>query len=53
VTAVVIRLRCADDPELAELLVALGLAQANPQFARSAILREEGEMYRVDITAHL
>jgi hypothetical protein len=37
-----VRLRRADDPELAELLVALGLARPNPQYARTGIWREEG-----------
>jgi len=37
-----VRLRAADDPELAELLAALGPARPNPQYAKSAIWREEG-----------
>lgn len=37
-----LRLRRADDPELAELLAALGAAQRNPQYGRSGIWREEG-----------
>jgi hypothetical protein len=37
-----VRLRTADDPELAELLAALGPARPNPQYAKSAIWREEG-----------
>lgn len=36
-----IRLRHADDQELAQLLTALGAPQPNPQYARSAILRKE------------
>jgi hypothetical protein len=35
-------LRRADDRELEELLAALGPARPNPQYARSAIWREEG-----------
>lgn len=37
-----VRLRAADDPELAGLLAALGPARPNPQYAKSAIWREEG-----------
>jgi hypothetical protein len=37
-----VRLRSADDRELAELLAALGPARSNPQYARAAIWREEG-----------
>jgi hypothetical protein len=37
-----VRLRRADDLELGELLAALGPARPNPQYARSAIWREEG-----------
>ena len=37
-----IRLKAADDPELAKLLAALGPARPNPQYAKSAIWREEG-----------
>jgi hypothetical protein len=37
-----VRLRCADDAELAGLLAALGSVRPNPQYARSAIWREEG-----------
>jgi hypothetical protein len=37
-----VRLRAEDDPELAELLAALGPARPNPQYAKSAIWREEG-----------
>jgi hypothetical protein len=37
-----VRLRAADDPELAQLLAALGPARPNPQYAKSAIWREEG-----------
>jgi hypothetical protein len=37
-----VRLRAADDPELAKLLAALGPARPNPQYAKSAIWREEG-----------
>jgi hypothetical protein len=36
-----IHLHRADDPELIELLTALGDLQPNPQYARSAIWREE------------
>ena len=48
-----VRLRCADNPELDLLLAALGAPQANSQYARGKIWREETEMYRVDITADL
>lgn len=37
-----VRLRGADDKELGELLAALGPAQANPQYGRSSVWREEG-----------
>jgi hypothetical protein len=37
-----VQLRRADDSELGELLAALGPAQANPQYGRSSIWREEG-----------
>lgn len=37
-----VRLRRADDHELGQLVTALGPAQANPQYARSAIWRGEG-----------
>jgi hypothetical protein len=37
-----VRLKAADDPELAELLAALGPARQNPQYAKSATWREEG-----------
>jgi hypothetical protein len=37
-----IQLGRADDKELGELLAALGPAQANPQYGRSSIWREEG-----------
>jgi hypothetical protein len=37
-----VRLRRADDRELAELLAALGPARPNPQYARTAVWREEG-----------
>jgi hypothetical protein len=37
-----VRLCRADDPELGELLVALGAARPNPQYGRSSIWREEG-----------
>lgn len=36
-----VRLQRADNPELGELLAALGPPQANPQYAKSAIWREE------------
>ena len=36
-----VRLRRADDQELAQLLIALGAPQPNPQYARSAIWRKE------------
>jgi len=36
-----VRLRRADDPELEELLAALGPACPNPQYGRSSIWREE------------
>lgn len=36
-----VRLRRADDQELAQLLAALGPVRPNPQYARSAIWREE------------
>jgi hypothetical protein len=37
-----VQLRRADDPELEELLAALGAARSNPQYGRSSIRREEG-----------
>jgi hypothetical protein len=37
-----VRLSRADDPELEELLAALGPARPNPQYGRSPIWREEG-----------
>jgi hypothetical protein len=37
-----VRLRRADDPELGDLLAALGAAQVNPQYGRSSTWREEG-----------
>lgn len=37
-----VQLRRADDPELEELLAALGAAHPNPQYVRSNIWREEG-----------
>ena len=37
-----VRLRRGDDRELAELLAALGPAQPNPQYARTAVWGEEG-----------
>jgi hypothetical protein len=37
-----VRLHRADEAELAELLAALGRVRPNPQYARSAIWREEG-----------
>lgn len=37
-----VRLRRADDRELGELLAALGPAQANPQYGRGSVWREEG-----------
>jgi hypothetical protein len=37
-----VRLQRTDDPELDRLLAALGAAQANPQYARGMIWREEG-----------
>ena len=37
-----VRLRHADDTELSALLAALGPAQPNPQYARTAIWREDG-----------
>ncbi len=37
-----IRLQRADDSELDRLLIALGAAQPNPQYARGMIWREEG-----------
>ena len=37
-----VRLRRADDSEIGELLAALGPAQANPQYGRNSIWREEG-----------
>ncbi len=37
-----VRLRRADDRELAELLAALGPARPNPQYARTAVWGEEG-----------
>ena len=36
-----VRLRCADNPELDLLLAALGAPQANSQYARGKIWREE------------
>ena len=36
-----VRLQRADDPELGELLAALGPPQANPQYAKSATWRED------------
>lgn len=45
-------MRRANDRELAELLVALGSARPH-RSARTGIWREEGEIYRVDITADL
>ena len=37
-----VRLHHADDTELSALLAALGPAQPNPQYARTAIWREDG-----------
>jgi hypothetical protein len=37
-----VRLQRADDPELGQLLAALGALRQNPQNGRSAIWREEG-----------
>jgi hypothetical protein len=37
-----VRLRRADDPELDELVAALGAARPNPQYGRSSIWREGG-----------
>lgn len=37
-----VQMRRADDPELEELLAALGATRPNPQYGRSSIWREEG-----------
>jgi hypothetical protein len=37
-----VRLKRGDDPELEQLLAALGAPRQNPQYGRSAIWREEG-----------
>ena len=37
-----VRLRRADNPELEQLLAALGAAHPNPRYGRSSIWREEG-----------
>jgi hypothetical protein len=41
-----VQLRRADDPELQELLAALGAANPNPQYGTSTIQGERAEMYR-------
>jgi hypothetical protein len=48
-----VQLRRADDPELEELLAALGATRPNPSTAEAASDERRADMYRVDMTADL